>query len=283
MSDEILPATLTAKERKRFQECKEDISEGLKKSWKAGEALREVRDDRLYREDFGSFEEFCQGVYSMTRRYANYLIDAVEIREDIKERSPEAAKLLTHERQVRELANVPEGKRVALLKGLAKDDVPITPDAIRQKVESVSGRPSDSKGSSQGTQVPCKETASVSQVDETGCKLTPAALESWPKREAVQSLMTAVSRVKSQFEAVMDDPIFRRKQEITAALQAAHFNLSECKPYAVCIECQGYPEKQPGGACAYCGRNGVMPKFKYAEAKNSKLSETRDKAMRGRP
>lgn len=283
MSDEILPATLTAKERKRFAECKEVIHDGLKSCWRVGEALIEIRDYRYYREDFASFEEFCQATYHIGKAYAHRLIEAVEVKQDISERSPQAAKLLTNEAQTRELANVPRGAQVKVLKQLAKAGEPVTAQAIKEKAESLLEQTTDSIGRKVSPIGDARQDVPSNPVDETGFKLTPTAAESWVKRDAVQSLLTAVSRAKNSFETIRDDPLFVfRHQEITQAFQTLYHLLSECKPYAVCPECEGYPEKQSGGECPYCRRSGIIAKAKYTELCNSKVASIREKAKRGR-
>lgn len=42
----------------------------------AGSVLQDlikIRDSRLYRQDYGTFEEYCRGRWEFTKSYANYL------------------------------------------------------------------------------------------------------------------------------------------------------------------------------------------------------------------
>jgi hypothetical protein len=48
-----------------------------------GNALLDIRDGRLYREEFGTFEEYCQQRWKMSRIRAHQLIQATEIASDL--------------------------------------------------------------------------------------------------------------------------------------------------------------------------------------------------------
>lgn len=286
MSEEILPATLTAKERKEFAECNRIITDGLPSVWSVGAALIRVRDARLYREDFASFQEYSESKWQLSLSHAKRLMDAAEVKGELEDRAPTLAKLVVNEAQARELGKYPEEEQTKVLRGIKKSGEPITAEAIRafgETAKSGNGKKDtaaniDPNVAPSGAISPKEEI----QLDETGFKLTPTAAESWAKREVVQSLLTAVSRAKNSFEAIQDDPLFFRHQEITQAFQTVYHLLSECKPYAVCPECEGYPEKQSGGSCGYCRRTGVIAKAKYTELCNSKVASIREKAKRGR-
>lgn len=49
----------------------------------AAEALREIRDRRLYRAKFSTFSAYCESVHEMSRQYANRLIKAAEVRAEM--------------------------------------------------------------------------------------------------------------------------------------------------------------------------------------------------------
>jgi hypothetical protein len=47
--------------------------------FKVGNALLEIRDSELYRQDFKTFEDYCRQRWKMSRFYAHRLIDASEV------------------------------------------------------------------------------------------------------------------------------------------------------------------------------------------------------------
>lgn len=55
------------------------IKDGLETYMKVGYALMEIRDNRLYRKEFKTFEEYCQEKWGRSRRWANQIIKASEV------------------------------------------------------------------------------------------------------------------------------------------------------------------------------------------------------------
>ena len=75
----------------------------------AGQALKTLRDKRLYRETHTSFVSYVKDRFDFTRRAADYLISASEVVENLK-REPMVLGtnvLPTSERQCREIAKLP--------------------------------------------------------------------------------------------------------------------------------------------------------------------------------
>lgn len=62
----------------RLQECEDVIERGLNTFVDVGNALLEIRDSKLYRESYSTFEEYCQERWSFTDRRARMLMSAAE-------------------------------------------------------------------------------------------------------------------------------------------------------------------------------------------------------------
>lgn len=60
----------------RWQICKHIVRDGLQKFYEVGEALLEIRDSRLYRNDYSTFEECCSKEWGISRPRAYQLMDA---------------------------------------------------------------------------------------------------------------------------------------------------------------------------------------------------------------
>ena len=71
-------SALTPLESDRLTACEETIKAGAKTFIEVGNALLTIRDERLYRHEFGTFELYCQTRWSMTRQHANRLVGAAE-------------------------------------------------------------------------------------------------------------------------------------------------------------------------------------------------------------
>lgn len=89
-------------ESQRLTQLETDIGEGLKTFMKVGAALLEIRDARLYRQDYNTFEEYCQERWGMVRRQADRLISAAEVAENLRP----MGLIPTSERQVRPLTKL---------------------------------------------------------------------------------------------------------------------------------------------------------------------------------
>ena len=84
--------------------------------YKAGCALRELRDRRLYRSTHRTFKEYCQDRFGFTRRRSDYLIGAAEVVDNLSskakpKREPLVLILPTSERQCRPLTKLEPEKQ----------------------------------------------------------------------------------------------------------------------------------------------------------------------------
>ena len=60
------------------------VAKGLATFIEVGVALREIKEKRLYKEDYGTFEKYIQQRHEMKARRAYLLIDAVTIRDELQ-------------------------------------------------------------------------------------------------------------------------------------------------------------------------------------------------------
>ena len=104
-------STLTTVEKSRFKKLNIVITAAAKSFVDAGMALYEIRSKKLYRDNYKTFEEYCQSVHSISRQYANKLIKAGKVTSELETIVSKAGvSLPKNEAQVRELARVLEVK-----------------------------------------------------------------------------------------------------------------------------------------------------------------------------
>lgn len=108
---------------KRLIALEQTIETGRKTFVEVGLALSEIRDARLYRSDFDTFEAYCKSKWNWERAHAYRLIDAAGVVKQIA-MSPIGDKIKT-ESQARELAKVEPAKRVEVLEKAAESG-PVT-------------------------------------------------------------------------------------------------------------------------------------------------------------
>ena len=75
---------LTLDEARRLAYCEALIEQGIKTFVDVGNALAEVRDDRLYRGTHGTFEDYCRDMWGMERRRAYQLMEAAAVVSNVK-------------------------------------------------------------------------------------------------------------------------------------------------------------------------------------------------------
>lgn len=97
--------SLTVIEHKSFAECEQVIARGMHTFVEVGNALLTIRDGRLYRDEYATFEAYCEERWEMKRRYAYYLIDSAKVVDALSVHN--CAQLPATESQARPLTTIP--------------------------------------------------------------------------------------------------------------------------------------------------------------------------------
>lgn len=63
----------------KLERCETLIRQGIKAFFEMGQALKQIRDEGLYKEHYSTFEEYCQQRWNFERRHAYRLIDSAEV------------------------------------------------------------------------------------------------------------------------------------------------------------------------------------------------------------
>ncbi len=105
-----MESILTAPERSDLRRLEKVVETGLAMFHPIGEALKQIRDQKLYREKWKTFEAYCEERFGIKRSYAHRLIEAVEIK-----MLPMGNKI-KNERQAREVAKAPRRQRNKVVK-----------------------------------------------------------------------------------------------------------------------------------------------------------------------
>ena len=147
---EIIMGPMTLAELNRYKALKEELASQLdiiKTAFiKAGRILRQIRDERLYRGEFDTFEQFCRSMVGKDKRYVNRIIQAHDVIEELMLGGVKETELPNNERICRELANYPmpdmkkiwqRAKQLSLAAGKSHPDS-IT---VREVAATVEGSP----------------------------------------------------------------------------------------------------------------------------------------------
>src|ERR1043166_4382544 len=99
-------APLSEKEGQDLKTQETIIAAGLTTFFEVGAALMRIKDSRLYRGDFSTFEQYCRVRWEFSRRYAYHVLRATEVRALLAPINGTA--LPENERQIRPLVSLPK-------------------------------------------------------------------------------------------------------------------------------------------------------------------------------
>jgi len=138
----IMAEALTEVEADELAQHEKTISRGLHTFLEVGEALQQIRDKRLYRTEFQTFDGYCKLKWGMGRQYAYRLIGGAEVAGNLVSSIGDTA-LPTKEAHTRELSKLaPEAQPVAWLKAVqaAGSAEAVTANHVSRAVDEVLGK-----------------------------------------------------------------------------------------------------------------------------------------------
>jgi|SRR5919199_462669 hypothetical protein len=127
---------LSDQEQERLTELECRIRAGLQGYIEAGLCLAEIRDLRLYRRDYKTFQEYCQGQWGFTPQYCNRLIGASSV---VKNLETNVSVLPENEGQCRPLASLTAQQQIEVWLQLTSE-IPkerITGRLVQEAVETL--------------------------------------------------------------------------------------------------------------------------------------------------
>ncbi len=175
---------------------------------------------------------------------------------------PAMSTVVDTERAARELAKVPPDARKHVVESVLEAGEKVTSETVKKAATVLDVKPEI--------------------VDNTGYKIPKEILPFWEQRHDIQDLMTAVSKSKTRLEKARqeDDPLYRRiSQAAIDHLSRAYQYISDAKPYAVCLTCQG----RQSAKCPVCKGTGLVCESMYALKEAQEKRIIREKAYHLRP
>lgn len=127
---------LTLFEKSELDKHEAIIEHGLKTFVDVGRALLSIRDSKLYRNDYSTFENYCRDRWGMTRRSANRMIAAHGVVENLGPMGPSP----NSERQARPLTQLPPVEQPAAwqrAQEIASDNGKMTAAVVQQAVDEI--------------------------------------------------------------------------------------------------------------------------------------------------
>ena len=290
---------MSIRETQRLAELEKTIGRGQKTFVEVGLALAEIRDLRLYKREYSSFEEYCRKKWGWTRQHAYRLIEAAPV--------AKCHQLVTNESVARELARVEPTRRAGVVQAIVAEGQPVTAEAIRRHlppppmvrraadsaVGGKSGAPKvspigdtfgegrDGRDGTDGTngEVPPPRGQVL---DATGWPIPTQLIPLWQRAGEVQEWLTTLSRLKGVLRSAQEnrDMLFAEVcfSSALSQLDQARSDIKTAKPFAVCPACQGQvPDK-----CTLCHGRGLISEFRWNTCVPREDKEFREKAKSGK-
>lgn len=127
---------MTALATQRLADAEHVIAAGLRTFVEVGNALRSIRDERLYADDYPTFEAYCEGRWGFTDRRARQIIDSASIAAAL----PTGSMFPVNERQAAELTGLAPEVAAEVMETAAESG-PLTAAGIRDARAKVTGTP----------------------------------------------------------------------------------------------------------------------------------------------
>jgi len=220
---------LTVSEWAQLRERETIIKDGEKTFIRVGTALAEIRDLRLYREKYVTFQEYVEKRLGWTKQRAYQVMEAAKV---VKELPPESQACLTSARAAEEVARVPQEHRAEVVEAAAEAG-PVTAASVKEAAAAV---------------VEVEAAPVVMDCAEGDCQREVPALilDNWQRATAIsKDLLVSLRDVQATMRHGAEH---RDKDTIWADTTNTDFaGLSEVighlnlhvKPHAVCPQCHG--------------------------------------------
>lgn len=262
---------LTPSDIADFERLENVVEKGQKTFVEVGDALTEIRDRRLYRKDFNTFEAYCQDRWGWSKRRGNQLIEAAAVVHSLPEKMGTA---VPNEAVARELKKLPVPVRKEVVKESKKSDGPLTALAVRKHLP-VPAKPPEKTISIKPVPQNPKEPEAI--LDKTGWPISFELMPIWDRRDEVQEGLTLFSAWKSKLRKAQDekDKLYANVNFSSALSHLEQFwaDLKSALPFAVCPTCQG---KTPD-SCGLCKGCGFIPELKWNTVVPKETKEMRKK------
>lgn len=125
---------LTVGERDTLVECEKIIEAGQQTFVEVGLAIAKIRDKRLYRVGYKTFDEYCEKRWGWTRQRASQLIQSAAV---VQALPPKVSTVVDSEWTAREVAKVEPERRAAVVKEAAKSGA-VTAKTVKAAVGKLS-------------------------------------------------------------------------------------------------------------------------------------------------
>lgn len=234
---------LDKKDALDLQKYESVIERGQKNFIEVGQALFVIKQRKLYRAAFDTFEEYCQERWGWGASRARQICGAVKFWQDNKDKEPpkteRSARRQIQDAKKTELDNEEDTEK-SVTGGNALLDAP--------NIRNGAPKPAEVRKDKVGRPIPEGILADWDRAHEIGTKL----------RSMVSEVKCTLQKGLEAERESDKDIVFRELgNSVISEAEALHYSLSQIVPYAVCPSCQGKTNR----TCQMCRQRGFVSKF----------------------
>ena len=167
---------LSIQEQQSLEQNEAVIRQGCQTFLEVGEALLNIRDNRLYRALYPTFEQYCRERWGWSRQRSHQMIDAAQV---VKALPEDCKHSVTNESTARAIKKVAPEKRADAVRK-ARDIGPVTQASIAEA------------------------TVKVIDLDKTGHKIPDDVLPDWKRAADFSATLGDLQRIKRIVQTALE-------------------------------------------------------------------------------
>lgn len=248
---EAVSTSLNVVERRSLESLEKVIERGVESFLATGSALKEIRDQRLYREDFKSFDAYVKSRWCFQRDYADKLIDSSETKQKVHTMvGTFGADKIQSERQLRELKSVPDESLAEVIAKAAEiaGDGALTAKVLKEAREQVL-EPTE----------PTAEEPACEDVEPEPEPVGPLQCVGW-FNDQIKLINELYRNLDTVAEVPGNELLVSRRRAILRDIEHVKGSFRAVMPHAICPRCHGK-------CCTQCGNHGWVNKQRFDELK----------------
>lgn len=246
---------LTDRESRRLKSLEDTIRRSAGDMY---DAMRAIHDEKLYREEFGTWEEYCRGRWNISPQHANRLIEHGKLLSLLSEDPKSEPIGSLSEAVTREVAGLPDEKKVEIIEAVATESKAknngkpkVTAAAVRQKVHEHAREPGDE--SEAGGADPVESILR----DELEREVPKHLRQHYEAAAQIKSVATKFDGIKREIKELVDlvGGVFIPLQQLEIAIKETKALLAQSRYWTDCPRCKGKPKSD----CDRCDGYGFLP------------------------
>ena len=239
---------MATSDRDRLLNLEGEIQEDLKAIFRIGMNLLAIRNEKLWKDNYKSFEDYCNDRWQKGSNWARKMMKAVEVKEVVP---------IENEWQARQLSDLSDENKIEVF-NRAVDEVNdpglVTGTQLKRIKSSVLAE------KAQDEESPQVDADTKELIEESYRRLDD---DFHYCLKSLNRVGTTISSISAQKEGMWIDI-----DEFRHDLGNLKSNLKMARPHAPCPYCSGTGEKNDGD-CTGCTGLGWVPKSVYEEAPKS--------------